>query len=145
MSTSAVRSPITITVADPFKVGTATAMTRTGADAIVVSRTTVSPAATAACASASRVIGPSPGSPAMTPTPLAPAGTGKPGPGARTIPMVPEASPPMTRPGWLGSDVTPTTCVAPIVTGPNPAPESSSTRALSCAVPPADRLVAAAT
>ena len=77
-------------------------MTRTGADAIVVSRTTVSPAATAACDSASRVIGPSPGSPAMTPTPLAPAGTGTPGPGARTIPMVPEASPPMTRPGWLG-------------------------------------------
>ena len=110
---------MTMTVADPFIAGTATAMTRTGADAIVVSCTTVSPAATAACAAASSVIGPSATAPEMTPVPVAPAGTRPPGPGARTIPMVPEASPPMTRPGWLGSDVTPTTCVAPSGTGPN--------------------------
>ena len=51
----------------------------------------------------------------------------------------------MTRPGWLGSDVTPTTCVAPSVAGGEPAPDSWSTRAWSCAVPPAARLVAAAT
>ena len=72
VSSSAVRSPITSAVIDPVAAGTATAITRTGAVPIVVSRTTVCPVASAARVSASSVIGSSGDPPEMIVSPTTP-------------------------------------------------------------------------
>ena len=157
MSSSAPRSPNTTAVRGPPGVAIAVAIRRTGAEPIVASRTTVSPTATVANDAASSMAArgsvpgtrtlpasaPPPVGAVLGPPPTAPGGT-MPWVPEMTNPTVPDRSPPMTRPGRLGSLVTESTCGASTLTA-RVAPVSWSMRARSWSIDAASRLRAAAT